>query len=449
MTGLITWLREGLRAGWLLTPRPTGQGPSAWQLLALAVLSTMVWTVLARLQVVGPASFDTQTWLASWWSLPALMWLAWWALPFVSLSTWLALALVAGVPVEVVTQGVAIADAHGVLPAAVLRNAWMAWGLYLIYWLWVWSVGVRLVHVLGASRRRTAGFGLGLAVLLGLSAWQFDTRVWEADRSGEPLAPRMVLSQALFETQQKVLTDTLAALTPERPGVVDVYGLVYAPYASENVFMREADMVTRVLGERFDAAGRTVQLVNHGATAETLAWATPQNLERAIDILAQRMDRENDLLVVYLTAHGASDFQLAAEHWPLSVASLTPYNLRSALDRAGIRHRVIAVSACYSGGWIAPLATDTTLVMTAADPDHTSYGCGRLSDLTFFGRAVFDEQLRETHSFEKAFASAVPVIRQREVEAGKPDGFSNPQIQVGEKIRPVLMAVEERLASKP
>jgi hypothetical protein len=69
--------------------------------------------------------------------------------------------------------------------------------------------------------------------------------------------------------------------------------------------------------------------------------------------------------------------------------------------------------------------------------------------LTFFGRAVFDEQLRETHSFEKAFASAVPVIRQREVEAGKPDGFSNPQIQVGEKIRPVLMAVEERLASKP
>ena len=175
----------------------------------------------------------------------------------------------------------------------------------------------------------------------------------------------------------------------------------------------------------------------------------PQNLERAIGILAQRMDKENDLLVVYLISHGASDFQLATEHWPLSVESLTPCNLRSALDRAGIRHRVMAVSACYSGGWIAPLATDTTRVMMAADPDHTSYGCGRLSELTFFGRAVFDEQLRQTHSFEKAFAAAVPVIRQREVEAGKPDGFSNPQIQVGEKIRPVLMAVEERLASKP
>ena len=41
----------------------------------------------------------------------------------------------------------------------------------------------------------------------------------------------------------------LAALAPERPGVVDVYGLVYAPYASENVFTREAAMVTKVLGD--------------------------------------------------------------------------------------------------------------------------------------------------------------------------------------------------------
>jgi len=47
--------------------------------------------------------------------------------------------------------------------------------------------------------------------------------------------------------------------------------------------------------------------------------------------------------------------------------------------------RVISVSACCSGSWIAPLAGDTALVMTAADADHTSYGCGRRSELTFFG----------------------------------------------------------------
>lgn len=157
------------------------------------------------------------------------------------------------------------------------------------------------------------------------------------------------------------------------------------------------------------------------------------------------MDRENDLLVVYLTSHGARDHQLAATNGPLSVPWLTPAELRKALDDAGIRHRVVAISACYSGGWIEPMATEHTLVMTAADATHTSYGCGRLSELTFFGRAVFDEELRKTRSLEAAFAAAVPVIKQREIDAGKEDGFSNPQIRVGEKIRPVLAELARRL----
>jgi len=58
--------------------------------------------------------------------------------------------------------------------------------------------------------------------------------------------------------------------------------------------------------------------------------------------------------------------------------------------------------------------------------------------LTFSGCAVFDEQLHKTLSFEDAFNAAVPVIRQREVEAKKDDGFSNPQLFVGENIRGVL-----------
>ena len=108
------------------------------------------------------------------------------------------------------------------------------------------------------------------------------------------------------------------------------------------------------------------------------------------------------------------------------------------LDEMQVQHRVIAVSACYSGGWIEPLRSDSSLVMTAADKDHTSYGCGSNSELTFFGRAVFDEQLRTTLSFEDAFARAVPVIKQREIDAKKEDGFSNPQISIGTKIRIVL-----------
>jgi hypothetical protein len=156
------------------------------------------------------------------------------------------------------------------------------------------------------------------------------------------------------------------------------------------------------------------------------------------------MDTERDVLVLYLTSHGGADFKLAAENWPLEVDDLTADQLRSMLDQFGIRHRVIVVSACYSGGWIEPLQSDDTLIMTAADKDHTSYGCGSKSKLTFFGRAVFDEQLRKEPSFEAAFNAAVPVIKQREIEAKKDDGFSNPQISVGANIRGVL----EELAAR-
>ena len=83
--------------------------------------------------------------------------------------------------------------------------------------------------------------------------------------------------------------------------------------------------------------------------------------------------------------------------------------------------------------------------MTAADADHTSYGCGKRSDLTFFGRAMYDEELRRHHSFEKAHAAARVVIERREKEAGKDDGYSNPQIRMGAAIRDKLKRVEASL----
>ena len=116
--------------------------------------------------------------------------------------------------------------------------------------------------------------------------------------------------------------------------------------------------------------------------------------------------------------------------------------------REGVRWRVISVSACYSGSWIAPLAGDGTLVMTAADAEHTSYGCGRKSELTFFGRAMYEEALRKTWSFTEAHAFARKVIEVREREAGKRDGYSNPQISEGAGIRPVLERLRDQRAER-
>lgn len=487
---LWAWMREGLRAGLFLPPRTADASPTPWQLLVLTLVSAGLLLAASRLEVAGAAQFNLRGWLAPMWSGLVLLWLAWWAMapaqlaaaqravaspdpatpgvtpqPTGGLAAWYALTGWAPlVPLLGLYALMAIAvHQPGLWDGTVAPIVF--WGVYGVQTLWLFATLVVVSARFIQSAWRTSAFSVAMAVVIGVGMWQFQDQPWEpdtqalADASAETAetaeaaadgtqAPELVplaLTQAVFEDQQALWQQQVQALAPERPGVVDVYGLVFAPYADENVFRRESTMVSSLLQERFDAQGRVLHLLNHAETADTHAWATPENLQRAITALAARMDREHDLLVVYLTSHGARDHALAASHWPLQVAPATPEMLRAALDAAGIRNRVIAVSACYSGGWIDPLATDSTLIMTAADATHTSYGCGRLSELTFFGRAVFHEQLRQTHSFTEAFAKAVPLIQQREVEAGKADGFSNPQIRVGKQITPVLQALEQRL----
>ena len=444
------WIIEGLRAGVFLQPRLASYTPAAWQLLLVAVLASAVDLGAARLGVPGPAVFDAQAWLSSWWTTGVAVWLVWWALAAApprtgGVATWFTLWFSAALPAALVSHGLAMAQAYEVLPDVMSTNAWLAWGVYGTLWAWSLSVAALLARRMGAPLARAAVVLVALAALFGVTEWQFRDRWWRADESQAAEPPTLRLSQELFEVQQQLLSQTLDDIAPERPGVTDVYGLVFAPYAAEDVFLRESTLVSQVLRERFDAVGRVVQLNNHPTTAQALPWATPLNLERAISALATRMDRENDVLVVYLTSHGASNFHLAAENGTLEVPWLTPQQLRDALDKAGIKNRVIAISACFSGGWVEPLAGDSTLVMTAADATHTSYGCGRLSELTFFGRAMWSEQLRQTHSFSQAFAQAVPIIRQREIDAGKSDGFSNPQIRMGKTIAPVLDALAQTL----
>ncbi|GAC1599319.1 MAG: hypothetical protein NVS3B2_00240 [Ramlibacter sp.] len=449
------WLREGFRAGFLLSPRVAPGQPSPVQLVFVFALLAVLQLALARLEVAGDAIFDLRGWLAPQWATGLLLLLAWWALPRIDrdapglagVAAWMTLWMAGVFPPTLVSQLLSIAQSREWLPHLLSENIVAAWGLYLLLLAWMAAVGVRLAARFRVRPLRQAVLGVGLVVIIGFSGWQFPDRPWHVDysRAPAPQRPRLELNQDSFETQQAVWRRSVDALAPQRVGVQDVYGLVFAPYAEEEVFLRESSMVVKVLEQRFDAAGRVLQLVNNPATNASLPWATPLNLGRAIEALAARMDREHDLLVVYLTSHGASNFHLAASHGPLQVDSVTPEQLRKLLDDAGIRNRVIAISACFSGGWVAPLAGPTTLVMTAADATHTSYGCGRRSELTFFGRAVFDEQLRKSHSFEDAFAAAVPVIRQREVEGHKPDGFSNPQISVGTQIRPFLQSLAQRL----
>lgn len=442
-------VREGLRASILKRPAWQGAGVRPADLIALMVVTSAIDLAMARLEIRGAAEFSLKVWLYPWWSFAAFALAAWAMLPRRpgALAACLALTTVAATVPFAAFGALRIAQAYGLFNGVDPGVwAWFGWGIYLAAIAWYLAIVLRVAQAFGTTMRSLLALLVFTAAIQALATWQSVNSPWRAkpDDTEDSRAP-FVLSQEVFETQQQVWSRSVEALEPQRAGVQDVYGLVFAPYAQEDVFLRESTMVARLLESRFDARGRVLHLANHASTAQELPWATPLNLQRAIDALGRTMDRDNDLLVIYMTSHGASNHKLAASHWPLEVEWSTPEMLRGALDKAGIRHRVVAISACYSGGWIEPLASPDTLVMTAADATHTSYGCGSRSELTFFGRAVFDEQLRNTHSFEEAFAKAVPVIRQREDEAGKNDGFSNPQIEVGDSIKSYLKQLGARL----
>jgi hypothetical protein len=102
------------------------------------------------------------------------------------------------------------------------------------------------------------------------------------------------------------------------------------------------------------------------------------------------------------------------------------------LNRAGVRHRIVVISACYSGVFLRPLANDDTLVITAADSDHSSFGCQDKVKWTYFGDAFFNTALRHAADLRSAFAAARTLVSLREKRYGLVS--SNPQIAGGKNI---------------
>jgi Peptidase C13 family len=101
-----------------------------------------------------------------------------------------------------------------------------------------------------------------------------------------------------------------------------------------------------------------------------------------------------------------------------------------------VRHRIVIISACYSGVFLGPLANDDSLVITAADSEHSSFGCQDKVKWTYFGDAFFNTALRHTADLRQAFAEARAIVRQRELHYHLVP--SNPQIAGGKNIDVLL-----------
>jgi hypothetical protein len=242
----------------------------------------------------------------------------------------------------------------------------------------------------------------------------------------------------LMYAQPHLVDDQIRQLRAQTPGKVDLYAVGFAGDAEEEVFRNEVEFLPKLLSTRFGADGRTLQLINSPRTFDRTPLATRTNLDHALAGIGDAMDRDQDILLLFLTSHGSRDHQMLVEMGSMPLDQLTPRDIREALDRARIKWRVIVVSACYSGGFIPELREPHTMIITAARGDRTSFGCGSDSRITWFGKAFLTEALNRTTDFHQAYLEAAQSIAQWE----KRDDYtpSEPQFWEGPLIEGQLAA---------
>jgi hypothetical protein len=242
--------------------------------------------------------------------------------------------------------------------------------------------------------------------------------------------------------EHRRLTEALAGLAPQRRGVVDAYVLVIG-FDSDPVFGRESREAGKVLSRRFDAGGRTLVLAGgDGRGAAALPMGSLRALSLALARIAELMDPDEDVLILYSTGHGAT-YGLTYHDGDEGYGVLTPARLAALLDELRLRNRLLILSACYSGIFVPALWSDTTALLTAASAARSSFGCEADNDWTFFGDAMINRALRKPQPLAAASAEALKLVG--EWEAAKKYEPSHPQVSIGSRVDSWLKPLEARM----
>lgn len=245
------------------------------------------------------------------------------------------------------------------------------------------------------------------------------------------------IDTATVELSQPHLVEAeIKKLLPERKGTTDIYAIGIAGWSDQDVFIKELNGGLSILSRSLGMDRGTMRLVNHRDTLATTPVATRTNFAAAVHAVAGIMNRDEDVLVVFITSHGGPT-GVGLFLGSAMTAVLAPEHVASVLDREGIRNRVVIVSACYSGVFAKRLASADSIVLTAADENSTSFGCSNEREWTYFGDAFFNQSLSENVSLEQAFEDAKVKISQWEARDELPP--SSPQSHFG-------AAISEKLA---
>jgi peptidase C13-like protein len=401
------------------------------QLLALVLLNLIIWAGLDTLHAETGAQFMLDG--VYGWACYLLLGL-------------LACSLVARTQDRATdTRGLLI-PALSVAPYA-LVVFWLAgdtyivaarpWSALVISVLYLSVLSVRILRAAyGSYHRRTAILAIALVILSpwALATLNLDSRLWLADETDTEADADDIAAEAepLLFDQPAHIAAAVERVTPSDGNTPAVFYVGFAGDGDQEIFKREALFAQSVFADHFGSGDRSLDLINDVDDRDSYPLATVSGLADALKRLASHMNLQEDVLVLTLTSHGSRD-GLVVSNGVLPLLQLGPAELRQALDESGIKWRVLIVSACYSGVFLDPLKTDNTLIATASDAEHTSFGCADDRDLTYFGEAFLKDSVPTTTTLEAAFKKASDIIQRR--ETAEHLEHSNPQLYMGPAIQ--------------
>ncbi len=260
--------------------------------------------------------------------------------------------------------------------------------------------------------------------------WDYD-RLVDGGSDVKIFSPEEVTDHAVYK-ESAGLQRSLDALLPSDEKKIELYSLVIAGYGTEEVFRRESKFIEHLFTEQYRNHNTAIYLSNSQRSLDEHPIATRTSIRAAVEKIAERMDKDHDIFFLYITSHGSKNKTIALTHNGLALADIDAKWLGNLLKATGIKHRIVVLSACFSGGFIDDIGDENTLVMTAASAEKTSFGCADDSLFTYFGKAYFKESLKPGVDFEQAFYRARELVEVWEKEQKITP--SEPQIRINPKV---------------
>ena len=208
--------------------------------------------------------------------------------------------------------------------------------------------------------------------------------------------------------------------------------------------------------ETFDNARRDVsaELIRKGFSPENLREFSVRperypdtkpekaDLEPIYQALKTLAQRATGGCLIYFSSHGAPQGVVLNGH------ILPPLQMYLMISNAcGERPTIVIISACFSGVFVPALADSNRMILTAARPDRSSFGCSESDKYPYFDACML-KVLPPAHDFVAVGPAVQACVAQRETETGmRPP--SEPQVYVGAGLRPILPLMALKPDARP